>query len=147
MKLDDILAAAGRAKAPRRRGRGKGSGAGKTCGRGHNGAGQRAGRRALYGYEGGQNPVLARIPKRGFNNANFRTVYQVVNVTDLEDFADGDRIDREVLAAKGLIRPDGGPVKVLANGRITKKLTVVANAFSASAEGKILAAGGSVEQA
>ena len=146
MKLDEILSHAGRSKTPRRRGRGKGSGAGKTCGRGHNGAGQRAGRRALYGYEGGQNPTLARIPKRGFNNANFRVVFQIVNLADLGLFDDGERVDREVLAKTKLIRRGGGPVKILGDGKLTKKLTVVAEAFSAAAEKKILAAGGSIER-
>jgi len=146
MKLDDILSAGGRRKARKRRGRGRGSGIGKTSGRGHKGAGQRAGRKARYGYEGGQNPVLFRIPKRGFKNAGFRTVFQVVNVADLELFDDGARVDRDALAAAGLIRPGGGPVKVLGDGRVDRKLTVVADAFSASAEKKICEAGGSVER-
>ena len=146
MKLDDILSAAGKHKGRRRRGRGMGSGAGKTCGRGHKGAGQRAGAGAGYGREGGQNPALARIPKRGFNNANFRTRYQVVNVADLELFSDGDRVDYDALVKQGLIRPDGGPVKILGDGRVIRKLTVVAEAFSTSAEKKITEAGGSVER-
>ncbi len=146
MKLDRILSDAGRGKTRRRRGRGKGSGAGKTCGRGHKGAGQRAGRKARYGYEGGQNPALFRVPKRGFNNANFRVAYQVVNVVDLGLFDAGQRVDREVMAKAGMVRRDGGPVKILGDGRLGKELTVVAEAFSAAAEKKILAAGGSVER-
>jgi len=146
MKLDDILSAAGKNKAKRRRGRGRGSGAGKTCGRGHKGAGQRAGAGAGYGREGGQNPALARIPKRGFNNARFRVAYQVVNVADLEIYKDGDRVDPDALAREGLVRPDGGPVKVLGDGRVTRKLTVVADAFSAAAEKAITEAGGSVDR-
>ncbi len=90
---------------------------------------------------------MARIPKRGFNNADFcRRPYQVVNVADLEVFSDGDRADPETLAAKHLARPGGGPVKILGKGELKKKLTVAAQAFSASAEEKILRAGGSVER-
>lgn len=146
MRLDDILSAAGRSKSRRRRGRGKGSGAGKTCGRGHKGYGQRSGNKARYGREGGQNPALFRIPKRGFKNTKFRTAYQVVNVADLELFQDGDRVDRQALAKLGLVRPDGEPVKILGDGRINRKLTVAVDAFSASAEKKIVEAGGSVER-
>ncbi len=147
MKLDQILSAAGRRKARKRVGRGQGSGKGKTCGRGHKGAGQRAGRTGRLGYEGGQNPALMRIPQRGFNNANFRRAYQVVNVADLEQlFEPGSRVDVDALAAKGLVRPGGLPVKILGGGSLTKKLTVAANAFSSSAEEKIVKAGGSVER-
>ena len=145
MNLDEILSQAGRNKSPRRVGRGVRRG--KTCGRGHKGAGQRAGSSSGFGYEGGQTSVLARIPKRGFNNANFcRQAYQVVNVCDLEVFDDGDRADLETLAAKHLARPGGGPVKILGRGELKKKLTVSAQAFSASAQEKILQAGGSVEK-
>lgn len=147
MKLNDILTAAGRNKRKRRRGRGNGSGAGTTAGRGHKGAGQRAGTHGGAGAEGGQNPALARIPKRGFNNKNFRTVYQVVNVADLDLFNDGDRVDREALAKAGLVRRGGGPIKILGDGRVVKKeLTVVADAFSASAEKKIVEAEGTIKR-
>jgi len=146
MKLDDVLSQAGRNKAPKRLGRGRGSGRGKTAGRGHKGAGQRAGAGALLGYEGGQNPALARIPKRGFNNVNFRVSYQIVNVSDLGGFGDGDRVDPDALVARGLIRRDGGPVKILGQGALGKKLTVAAHAFSASAEEKIRAGGGTAER-
>ena len=103
------------------------------------------------GPEGGrasatQNPALLRIPQRGFNNANFRTRYQVVNVSALEAFNDGDRVDVEALATQKLVRPGGGPVKILGDGKLSKKLTVVAHAFSASAAERIAAAGGSTEQ-
>jgi large subunit ribosomal protein L15 len=146
MKLDEILSAAGRCRRRKRVGRGRGSNRGKTSGRGHKGAGARAGATALLGYEGGQNPALMRIPKRGFNNANFRTVFQVVNAGQLQAFDDGDRVDLHALAARGLVRPRGGPVKILAGGRLTRKLTVTAHAFSATAEKKILAAGGRVQR-
>jgi large subunit ribosomal protein L15 len=145
MKLDEILSSAGRTKARKRVGRGRGSGRGKTSGRGHKGAGQRAGFKSNFGYEGGQTPALARIPKRGFNNADFRTVYQVVNASRLAAFEDGDRVDPEALAAKSLIRRGAGPVKILGEGELGKKLTVAAHAFSSSAAEKIRAAGGSVE--
>ncbi len=143
MKLDDILSQAGKNK-PRKR-VGRGGVRGKTCGRGHKGAGQRSGSTSLLGYEGGQNPALFRIPKRGFNNAIFRTEYQLVNVSDLDVFNDGDRVDAEALVAKRLVRADGGLVKVLGDGDLAKKLTVVADKFSKSAAEKIKAAGGSAE--
>ena len=147
MKLDEILSAAGAHKRKTRVGRGEGSGHGKTCGRGTKGAGARAGHRRRWGKEGGQNPILARIPKRGFNNVNFETVYQVVNVGDLGRFDDGARVDVQVLVQCRLVRAGGDPVKVLGGGELGKKLTVVAQAFSASAEKKIIAAGGQVERA
>ena len=146
MKLDEILSAAGKYKGRKRVGRGEGSGHGKTSGRGTKGAGARAGAKAMLGYEGGQNPILARIPKRGFNNANFRTTYQVVNVCDLEAFDADARVDVSAMEGRGLVRPGGGPVKVLGKGELSKKLTVIANAFSASGEQKIAAAGGNVER-
>jgi large subunit ribosomal protein L15 len=144
MRLDEILAKAGKHKRRKRVGR---SGQyGKTCGRGHKGAGQRAGASANFGMEGGQNPALARIPKRGFNNVNFTRRFQVVNVADLEEaFEDGARVDAEALLERRLIRRDGGPVKVLGDGKLSKKLTVVADAFSKSAAETIAAAGGTTE--
>lgn len=146
MNLDDILSKAGRHKAPKRKGRGHGSGNGKTAGRGHKGRGQRSGAATRLGYEGGQNPALLRIPKRGFSNVNFATRYQVVNVADLDAFEDGARVDVGALAAKGLVRVKGDPVKILANGELGKKLTVVAHAFSEAAAKKIADAGGAVEK-
>ena len=146
MKLDEILKAAGRHKGRRRVGRGNGSGHGKTSGRGHRGYHQRSGSGKLYGFEGGQNPMLARIPKRGFSNANFRTEYQVVNVAALEDrFEAGTRVDAEALKAARLIGDAAEPVKILGRGELTKKLTVVAHRFSASAADKIAKAGGAAE--
>ena len=127
-------------------GRGTGSGKGKTCGRGHKGAGARAGRTGRLGFEGGTNPALARIPKRGFNNANFRTTYQVVNLSDLDAFEDGARVDAAALVEARLIRDASKPVKILGNGDLTKKLTVAATKFSASAAQKIAAAGGATEE-
>jgi large subunit ribosomal protein L15 len=146
MRLDEILGRAGRYKARKRIGRGTGSGHGKTSGRGHKGMGARAGSGVRLGYEGGQNPVLARIPKRGFNNANFRTEYQIVNVGCLQEaFADGAQVDPAALEHAGLIDDAGRPVKVLGGGDLTKKLTVAAAKFSASAAQKITQAGGAVQ--
>jgi len=147
MKLDEILHGAGRYKKVKRIGRGTGSGHGKTSTRGSKGAGARAGWKQRIGTEGGQNPTLARIPKRGFNNFNFRKEYQVVNVADLERFDDGARVDSSALAAAGLIRQGGLPVKILGGGELTRKLTVAAAKVSKSAGEKIAKAGGTVEQA
>lgn len=148
MKLDEVLHAAGRHKARKRVGRGKGSGCGKTSGRGHRGYGQRSGSKRMYGFEGGQNPMLSRIPKRGFSNADFRKEYQIVNVASLDErFEAGSRVDAEALKAARLIEDAAKPVKVLGRGELSKELTVVANKFSASAAEKIAKAGGAAEQA
>jgi large subunit ribosomal protein L15 len=147
MKLDEVLKTAGKNKRRRRVGRGIGSGRGKTSGRGHKGYRARSGRSRLLGFEGGQNPMLARIPKRGFSNARFRKDYQIVNVALLEErFEDGSRVDAQALQAARLIQDAAKRVKVLGNGELKKKLTVVASKFSASAAEKITKAGGSVEQ-
>ena len=146
MRLDEILSKAGKYPDRKRIGRGIGSGHGKTCGRGHKGFGARAGNSRRLGYEGGQNPVLARIPQRGFSNYHFRTEYQVINIAALEAFEDGQRVDAAVLVAARLIRDADKPVKILANGELTKKLTVAASKFSAAAAEKIVKAGGTVEQ-
>lgn len=146
MKLDDILSAAGRYKRRKRIGRGTGSGRGKTSGRGHKGYGARAGAKDRAGYEGGQTPMLSRIPKRGFNNANFRREFQIVNLGALEEaFDDGARVDAEALEKAKLIDDAQKAVKVLGHGELKKKLTVVANKFSASAAEKIARAGGTTE--
>ncbi|MBN1554172.1 MAG: 50S ribosomal protein L15 [Phycisphaerae bacterium] len=147
MKLDDILSAAGKYKRRKRIGRGTGSGHGKTSGRGHKGYGARAGAKCRAGYEGGQSPMLSRIPKRGFNNANFRKEYQIVNLADLEEaFDDGARVAAETLRQAGLIDDPAKPVKILGDGELKKKLTVVANKFSAKASERIVAAGGVAEE-
>jgi large subunit ribosomal protein L15 len=146
MNLDEVLSKAGRCKPRKRVGRGIGSGHGKTCGRGTKGMRARAGSSLRFGYEGGQNPVLARIPKRGFTNAPFRKEFQVVNVESLERFESGSRIDAAALAAAGLIQDPAMPVKVLGKGELSKKLTVAASGFSAAAREKIAKAGGAAEQ-
>ena len=147
MKLDEILSRAGRYKRRKRVGRGIGSGHGKTSGRGHKGLGARAGSGKRLGYEGGQNPILSRIPQRGFSNVKFRKEFQIVNVAALEKFDDGSKVDAAALAAARLIDDARKPVKVLGSGELTKKLTVAASKFSASAAEKIAKAGGRVEQA
>ncbi len=145
--IHEITAQVGKHRSRKRIGRGPGSGTGKTAGRGHKGSGSRAG----FGgsihplYEGGQTPYFRRIPKRGFTNALFRKVYNVVNVKVLEArFEAGDEVNVETLAAKGLISHSHAknPLKILGEGELTKKLTVTAAKFSASAKQKIEAAGG-----
>ncbi len=146
MKLDDILSAAGKYKKRKRIGRGIGSGNGKTSGRGHKGYGSRSGAKRRLGYEGGQTPMVARIPKRGFNNYNFRKEFQIVNLDVLEAaFEEGVTVDAAALVEKGIVRDADRPVKVLGDGELKKKLTVSANKFSASAREKIAAAGGTVQ--
>ncbi len=147
MRLDEILSKAGKYKARKRIGRGTGSGHGKTSGRGHKGYGSRAGSKALLGFEGGQNPTIARMPKRGFTNANFRKEYQVVNVASLEEKFDVNaKVDAEALFVARLISDVNKPVKILGNGDLTKSLTVSVTKLSATAAEKITKAGGSVEQ-
>ena len=146
MRLNEILSTAGKNKTHKRLGRGDGSRRGKTCGRGHRGYRSRSGSKALLGFEGGQNPALFRIPKRGFSNVKFRKEFQVVNVASLERFDDSTRVDSKTLAEARLIGDADKPVKVLGNGELTKKLTVVAVKFSAVAAEKIRKAGGKIEQ-
>jgi len=147
MKVGEILKEAGRDKRRKRVGRGNGSGHGKTCCRGHKGCGQRAGASRRLGSEGGQNPAVARLPKRGFSNVNFSKDYQIVNVSDLDGFDDDARIDGKVLQEAGLVDDAAKLIKILGNGELKKKLTVVASKFSAGASEKIVAAGGTVEVA
>ena len=147
MMIHEITNKVGRYKDRKRVGRGRGSGHGKTSGRGHKGAGSRAGYRRRAYYEGGQMSFVRRLPKRGFTNAPFRQHYHVVNVKALDGrFADGDAVDAEALVRVGLIRDAKLPVKILGEGELTKKLRVTAAKFSASAKAKIEAAGGSTEE-
>ncbi len=133
------------AKRERKRvGRGQGSGRGKTATRGHKGAKSRSGYGTRPGFEGGQMPLQRRLPKRGFNNI-FRKEYAIVQVSDLENFDAGSRIDREALVQAGLIDKRTTLVKVLANGELSKSLTVAVDKVSAGAKQKIEAAGGTVE--
>jgi large subunit ribosomal protein L15 len=144
-ELHNLKPASGATKKRKRIGRGPGSGTGKTAGRGHKGQRSRSGYSRRYGFEGGQMPLVRRIPKRGFTNI-FRVGYQVVNLRDLDRvFASGDVASIETMAEKGLIRGGSKPVKVLAAGELGKKLTVQAHAFSKNAQAGIEAAGGSCE--
>ena len=144
MKIHELSPAPGSVKDVKRVGRGHGSGNGKTAGKGHKGQHARAGRGIRPGFEGGQMPLQRRIPKRGFNNI-FASEYAVINVASLNAFENGDVVDAAALKAKGIIKKELDGVKVLANGNLTKKLTVKAAAFSASAKEKIEQAGGKAE--
>ena len=144
MKLHELQPAAGSTQEAWRKGRGIGSGNGKTAGRGHKGQWARSGGGVRRGFEGGQMPLARRIPKRGFNNI-FATKYTAINVSALEAFENDAVVTAEELLANGVISKVQDGVKVLGNGDLTKKLTVRAAAFSASAKEKIEAAGGKAE--
>ena len=147
MMIHDITAKVGPHKKRKRVGRGEGSGHGGTSTRGHKGAKSRAGWVSRPSYAGGATPFSRRFPKRGFSNAGFRVEYYVANVRDLEKhFESGDTVDIDVLVKLGLVPNAKLGLKVLGTGDITKKLTVVAAAFSASAKAKIEAAGGSCSE-
>lgn len=144
MKIHELAPAAGSTRDVKRIGRGHGSGNGKTAGKGHKGQKARSGTGMRPGFEGGQMPLQRRIPKRGFNNI-FASKYSVINLSSLNKFDDGAVVDAAALIEKGIIKKEYDGVKVLANGNLTKKLTVKAAAFSASAKEKIEAVGGKVE--
>ena len=144
MKLHELQPAAGSTQEAWRKGRGIGSGNGKTAGRGHKGQWARSGGGIRRGFEGGQMPLARRLPKRGFNNI-FATKYTAINVSALEAFENDAVVTAEELLANGVISKVQDGVKVLGNGDLTKKLTVRAAAFSASAKEKIEAAGGKAE--
>ena len=141
----EITSIAGKHTRRRRVGRGSGSGHGKTCGRGHKGAGSRAGSVSVSLYEGGQMPLFRRLPKRGFNNYNFANRCEIVNVCQLERFEDGAIVGVEQLSGAGLIDSIKSKVKILGKGDLTKKLQVTAHKFSRNAEQKIAASGGMVK--
>ncbi len=144
MKLHELKPAAGSTAPAWRKGRGPGSGNGKTAGKGHKGQNARSGGGVRPGFEGGQLPLYRRLPKRGFTN-KFATVYSIVNVEALNCFEDGAVVNLETLTEAGIVRKELDGLKVLGRGEITKKLTVQAKIFSASAKEKIEAAGGKVE--
>ena len=144
MKLHDLAPVEGSNKEARRVGRGHGSGWGKTAGKGHKGQNARSGGGVKPGFEGGQTRLARRIPKRGFNNI-FATNYTAINVSSLEKFVDGTVVDTELLMAAGIVKDPADGIKVLGNGELTKKLTVKAAAFSASAKEKIEKAGGEAQ--
>lgn len=144
MQLHNLQPAEGASRRPYRKGRGAGSGNGKTAGRGHKGQWARSGGGVRPGFEGGQMPLARRLPKRGFHNI-FGTTYATVNVSALDRFEDGSEVTIETLVAAGLVKDVQDGIKVLGNGELTKKLTVKAAAFSASAKEKIEKAGGKAE--
>src|SRR5687767_11989869 len=147
MRLHDLKPRPGAKHRRKRLGQGESSGHGKTSGRGGKGQSARSGSSIRIGFEGGQMPLIRRIPKRGFNNIRHATRYLVVNIDDLNHFDDGVRVDAEQLRARGLTNGRGAGVKILGRGELKKKLTVSAHAFSASARSKIEALGGVCEVA
>ena len=144
MKLHELSPAAGSTKERKRIGRGPASGQGKTAGKGHKGQKARSGGGVRPGFEGGQMPLQRRVPKRGFNNI-FAKKIVCVNLGSLEKFRSGSTVDVAKLIENGIIKKEYDGVKILGNGKLSKKLTVKAAAFSASAKEKIEAAGGKAE--
>ena len=144
MKLHDLKPAEGATTAVKRLGRGTGSGLGKTSGKGHKGAKARSGGGKRPGFEGGQMPLTMRLPKRGFTN-KWRTEYVAINVDRLNIFEDGETVTPVELIEMGIIKKIEDGVKIMGDGEITKKLTVQANKFTATAKEKIEAAGGKAE--
>ena len=144
MKLHELQAAAGSTTVGKRKGRGIGTGNGKTAGRGHKGQWARSGGGVRPGFEGGQMPLMRRLPKRGFNNV-FAKDYAELNVSALNVFEDGAEVSFETLLAKGLVAKKMDGVRILGKGELTKKLTVKAAGITATAKEKIEAAGGKAE--
>ena len=144
MKLHELRPTDGSTTPAWRKGRGAGSGNGKTAGIGHKGQNARSGGGVRPGFEGGQIPLYRRLPKRGFNN-KFATVYAIVNVEQLNAFENGETVNAEALVNKGIVRKTYDGIKILGKGELTKKLTVEAKVFSATAAEKIKAAGGKTE--
>ena len=145
MYIHTIKPADGSKTGKRRLGRGIGSGLGKTAGKGHKGQNARSGGGVRPGFEGGQTPIYRRIPKRGFNN-KFKKIYSIINISTLNKFNENDTVDAANLLDKGIlskIEKDG--IKILGNGELNIKLTVIANAFTKSAKDKIEAVGGKIE--
>ena len=145
MRLHNLKPRPGSKHRRKRLGQGESSGRGKTAGRGGKGQTARSGSSIRIGFEGGQMPLIRRIPKRGFNNAQFATTYSPVNVEALNQFDAGARVDETALRSVGLVNGRSSGVKILGSGELTKKLVVVVNAISASAKTKIEAQGGTVE--
>ena len=144
MNLHELSPAAGSTHAGKRKGRGAGTGNGKTAGRGHKGQKARSGGGVRVGFEGGQMPLARRVPKRGFNNI-FAKPLEIINLSALNAFDNGETVTAEKLLEKGILSKCVYGYKVLGNGKITKKLTVEASAFSKSAQEAIEAAGGKAE--
>ncbi len=144
MKLHELTKSP-ETKSVKRVGRGPGSGLGKTSGRGENGQKSRSGASIAPWFQGGQSTLYRRLPKRGFNNARFKTEYAVVNLSDLNRFNDGEVITPEILKETGIIKKELAGIKVLGSGELTKKITVRAHRFSSAAVTKIESAGGTAE--
>ena len=144
MKLNELKSAEGSRQVAKRVGRGYGSGLGKNSGTGHKGQNSRSGGGVRIGFEGGQTPMYRRSPKRGFTNYTEKE-YATVNVGDLEALKAGSKVTLESLKEKGILKTKQTTLKVLGNGTLTKKLTVVANKFTKSAEKAIVDAGGKIE--
>jgi large subunit ribosomal protein L15 len=145
MRLHDLKPRPGAKHRRKRLGQGESSGHGKTSGRGGKGQTARSGSSIRPGFEGGQMPLIRRIPNRGFNNVRFGTSYRPVNLADLNQFEDGTRVDEASLKQAGLANGKADGIKILGNGELTRKLTVAAHAFSAAAKAKIEALGGVCE--
>jgi large subunit ribosomal protein L15 len=145
MRLHDLKPRPGAKHRRKRLGQGESSGHGKTSGRGGKGQTARSGSSIRIGFEGGQMPLIRRIPKRGFNNARFATRYLAVNVGDLDRFESGARVDEAALRSAGLANGHASGIKILGGGELSRKLVVSASAFSASARAKIEARGGTCE--
>ena len=143
MNLSELRRPAGQSKNPKRVGRGMGSGMGKTSGRGEKGQKSRSGHKRKRGFEGGQMPLIRRVPKRGFHNP-FRKEYATVNLSRLEAL-EGDTFSPEILVERGIVKKLGAGLKVLGGGELSRKLTVSAHRFTKSAKEKIEAAGGKAE--
>ena len=146
MKLHELRPNEGATKVKKRVGRGIASGTGKTSGKGHKGQNARSGGGVRPGFEGGQLPLFRRLPKRGFSNAEFKVEYATINVSDLNKFEDGAVVTPELLKEMGIVKKQLAGIKVLGNGELTKKLTVKAAKFSATAVEKIEKMGGKAEE-
>ncbi len=144
MRLHTLSPRPGAKKRRKRLGSGESSGKGKTSGKGHKGQKARSGGSIRLGFEGGQMPLIRRLPKRGFNNAAFKTLYGIVNLDDLNEFADGATVDEAALREQGLVRGTVDGIKILARGELTRKLTITGAKFSEAAKRKIEAAGGKI---
>jgi len=143
--IHEITSQSPRYKKSQRKGRGESSGRGKTSGRGNKGSKARVGTYIKRGYEGGQTPIFRRLPKRGFSNENFERRFYIVNLADLDRFDNGTTVDQAALVEAGLVPDNKQPVKILGEGAIGKKLTILAGWYSKSAQEKITAAGGTAQ--
>jgi large subunit ribosomal protein L15 len=146
MNLDNIPTIKGATHPTKRLGRGEGSGHGKTSGKGHKGQKSRSGGGIRIGFEGGQMPLYRKLPRRGFNNFNFKTSYQLVNLKHL-DKIDGDIVNRSTLLSAGLIRDNSQAIKLLGDGELSRAFTIELDQISASAKAEVEAAGGQIKSA